>query len=63
MALRTPSRHFPGYELSFGTSFTKVGRLGAMNNCVTQTDIHYVNLYVDVYFNAPRSTVNFVLWN
>ena len=27
-----------GYELSFCTSFAKVGRLGMENNCMTQTD-------------------------
>ena len=32
--LSGPSR---GYELSFGTSLAKLGRLGAENNCFKQT--------------------------
>ena len=32
-ALKTYSLPFPGYEVSLGTSFAKVDRLGAGNNC------------------------------
>ena len=36
----------PGFELTFSTSFTKVGRLGAENNCVRHTHSHYVYIYM-----------------
>ena len=42
--LRNKSRP---YELSLGTSFAKVDRLGAENGCCRQTDRHYGNLYID----------------
>ena len=37
-ALRIQSRSSLGYDLSFGTSLAKVGRMGAENNCIRQTD-------------------------
>ena len=42
---------FKGYELSFGSSLAKVGRLGADKSCVkqtnSQTDRHYYDSYID----------------
>ena len=38
---------FSVYEPSFGTSLATVGRLGAGNNCVTQTDTQTLCPYID----------------
>ena len=51
-AVRTSLTLDPSLVISFrlvplGTSLIKVGRLEAESNCVTQTNIHYVNLYID----------------
>ena len=47
-ALIILSPPFLGQELSFGTSFAKVHRLGAVNGCCKQIDRHYTNLYIDI---------------
>ena len=46
MALRIYSRHSLGYELSFGASLVKVGRLGAENNCCKQIDTTQINMNI-----------------
>ena len=37
MTYKTIIWTYPSYELTFDTSFAKVGRLAAENNCVRQT--------------------------